>query len=434
MLVARARHVVHDRPEFGSHRATAAVQGESPIVRATALPSTFAPNTTPTRAIALLALAGFSSQAMVRAADSLLPQIATDIGVTVGAASIIVTAYVVTHGSVQLIMGPVGDRFGKFAIVATACALCSVTVLACGLAQSLTTLTVARIASALTAAWIIPLSMAFIGDAVPYERRQLVLGRYLTGQITGQLFGQAAGGIIGDFLGWRAVFFILSAVFAVAAAALFRELAVNPTTRPQLRAEERSRGLVADYAIVLADPWARAVLVIAVAEAALMWGAFAYVGADLHLRFGASFTLVGIVIATFGIGGLIYAALVPRLVGRFGQTGLASYGGLILGAAYLLLAFAPAWWIAPLCVVAIGLSYYMLHNTLQTNATQMSPQARGTAVAIFSSMFYIGQALGVLGGSLLIDRVGGPAIFIVAGLLMPVLGFWFATKLKARSA
>ena len=198
--------------------------------------STPRPAETPTRAIALLAVAGFSSQAMVRAADSLLPQIAADIGVTVGAASIIVTAYAVTHGTVQLIIGPIGDRLGKFVSVAIACACCSVTVMACGLAQSLTTLALARLASGLTASWIIPLGMAFVGDVVPYDRRQQVLGRYLTGQITGQLFGQAAGGIIGDWLGWRAVFFLLAAIFALAAAALFRELAVNPSTRPEQRA------------------------------------------------------------------------------------------------------------------------------------------------------------------------------------------------------
>ena len=60
-----------------------------------------------------------------------------------------------------------------------------------------------------------------------------------------------------------------------------------------------------------------------------MWGAFAYVGADLHLRFGLSFTLIGLIVAMFGIGGLTYAALVPRLVGRFGQIGLATFGGLL---------------------------------------------------------------------------------------------------------
>ena len=305
--------------------------------------------------------------------------------------------------------------------------------LACGLAQSLTTLTLARVGAALTAGWIIPLGMAFVGDAVPYERRQQVLGRYLTGQITGQLFGQAAGGIIGDLLGWRAVFFILAAVFACTAIALFRELAVNPTTRPVLGADERSRGFVADYSIVLANPWARLVLFAAVAEAALMWGAFAYVGADLHLRFGLSFTLIGLIVAMFGIGGLTYAALVPRLVGRFGQVGLATFGGLLIGAAYLALAFAPSWWIAPPGVAAVGLGFYMLHNTLQTNATQMSPQARGTAVSLFSSALYVGQSLGVAGGSLLIDRAGGPAIFTIAALLLPILGLWFAARLRDRA-
>ena len=50
--------------------------------------------------------------------------------------------------------------------------------------------------------------MAYVGDVTPYDRRQPVLGRYLTGQITGQLFGQAAGGVLGDLFGWRNVFFI----------------------------------------------------------------------------------------------------------------------------------------------------------------------------------------------------------------------------------
>ena len=397
------------------------------------MPSPLPSNGTPTRAIALLAVAGFSSQAMVRAADSLLPQIATDIGVTVGAASIIVTAYAITHGSVQLIIGPIGDRFGKFVMVAIACALCSITVMACGLAQSLTTLALARLASGLTAAWIIPLGMAFVGDVVPYDRRQQVLGRYLTGQISGQLFGQAAGGIIGDWLGWRAVFFLLAAIFALAAIALFRELATNPGTRPEQRADEKSRGLVADYTVVLSNPWARTVVIAALIEAALMWGAFAYVGADLHLRFGLSFTLVGLIVGTFGIGGLIYAASVQSLVRRFGQIGLATFGGLLVGLAYLMLALAPVWWITPAAVIAVGLGFYMLHNTLQTNATQMSPEARGTAVSIFSSALYVGQSIGVLGGSLLIDRAGGPAIFLVAALLLPVLGFWFAAKLRQRA-
>ncbi len=65
-----------------------------------------------TRAIVLLAVAGFASQAMVRSADSLLPQIAHDLSVTIGVASIAVWAYSLVHGSMQLVIGPLGDRFG----------------------------------------------------------------------------------------------------------------------------------------------------------------------------------------------------------------------------------------------------------------------------------------------------------------------------------
>ena len=163
-----------------------------------------------------------------------------------------------------------------------------------------------------------------------------------------------------------------------------------------------------------------------------MWGAFAYVGADLHARFALSFTLIGATVAAFGIGGLTYAALVPRLVGRFGQTGLATFGGLLIGAAYLALAVAPAWWIAPLGVVGVGLGFYMLHNTLQTNATQMTPQARGTAVAIFSSVIYLGQMLGVAAAALVFDRFSAVPLFIATAIALSLLGWWFAREIGRR--
>jgi YNFM family putative membrane transporter len=379
-------------------------------------------------------MAGFASQAMVRSADSLLPQIASDLHVTVGVASVIVSAYTVTHGAIQLIVGPIGDRFPKYRLIAVASLLCGVVVFLCGLAPNLTLLTIARVGSAACAGWIIPLGMAFIGDVTPYERRQQVLGRYMSGQITGQLFGQAAGGIIGDWLGWRAMFFVLACFFVIAALALFRELSVNPTTRPPPHAEASARGLFASYALVLQDRWARTVCLAVAIETGLVFGAFAYVGADLHLRFGLGFTLVGLVVGTFGIGGLIYAGTVKQLVARFGQVGLALYGSLVLAFAYVLLAFAPSVFFAPLGVTLIGLGFYMLHNTLQTNATQMIPQARGTAVGLFSVAVYWGQTIVVATIAPAIDRVGAPPVFIAVALLLPLLGWWLSRKLKQRSS
>ncbi len=394
-------------------------------------PSPSLPAPSQTRAIALLAVAGFASQAMVRAADSLLPQIAADFGITVGAASIVVSTYAIMHGSMQLVTGPVGDRLGKYRVIAVATAFCSVLVFACGFTTSLAGLTLARIGSGMGAAWIIPLGMAYIGDVVPYDRRQEVLGRFMSGQIIGQLFGQAAGGIIGDALGWRAVFFVLAGLFAIAALGLFHEIRVNPLTTPLSRAGATagSAGVIADYRKILGTPWARFMLLAVFLEGAFMFGAFAYVGADLHLRFGLNFTLVGVVIGAFAVGGLVYAGFVRLLFARFGATGLAAYGAVTLGIAYLMLAYAPVWWVTPLAVAMIGLGFYMLHNTLQTNATQMAPEARATGVCMFSACLYIGQPVGVALVAPVIDRVGAPPVFVAAGILLPALGLWFAGRL-----
>jgi YNFM family putative membrane transporter len=392
-------------------------------------PPTAIPARTPTRALALLACAGFASQAMVRVTDSLLPQIAADFNTTIGAAAMVVTAYAISHGAIQLIIGPAGDRFGKYLSITVACGMASVLVLLCGLVQTLPALIAARFVSGAAAGWIIPLSMAYLGDVIPYERRQPVLARYLSGQILGQLFGQAGGGILGDLMGWRQVFFLLGGILALATLALAFELITNPATRTRPHPHEAPRGFAADYALVLGQPWARTIIIVAFIEGGLAYGIFAYVGADLHIRLGLNFTMVGIIIAGFGIGGLFYALTVRQLVDRLGQTGLAVTGGCLLGAAYATLTFGVTWG-APVAVICIGIGFYMLHNTLQTNATQMTPEARGTAVALFSSALYLGQMTGVAAAAPIVDRYGFAPIFAVAAVSLPILGIVFARALQ----
>ncbi len=168
-------------------------------------------------------------------------------------------------------------------------------------------------------------------------------------------------------------------------------------------------------------------------EASVAWGAFAYVGADLHQRFALSFTGVGLIVGAFGIGGLIYAGTVQQLVNRFGQPGLAIFGGIVLGLAFVTLAAGLAWWLAPLATGAIGLGFYALHNTMQTQATSMTPEARGTAVGIFSSAIYLGQMVGVTVAALIYDRFTAVPLFLGTAAILPVLAWWFARRLRRHS-
>ncbi|HWV41436.1 MFS transporter [Pseudorhodoplanes sp.] len=386
----------------------------------------------PSRAIFLLSLAGFASQAMVRVSDSLLPQIAADLAVTVGAASIVVTAYGLAHGTVQLFGGEIGDRLGKYYAVAMLSAIAAVATMLCGIATSLGSLVFYRLLCGLAAGCVIPLAMAFIGDVVPYDQRQPVLGRYLTGQISGLLFGQVAGGVLGDLFGWRNVFFILGGIFALAAAALVAELVFNPATRASSARAHRKGGLIAEYRIVLSSRWARFLTISVFFEAALLYAVLSFIGADLHLRFDLSFTMVGVVVGFFAAGGLIYTFSVKRLVNRLGQIGLVMTGGSLVSAGFLILSFQPVWWFAPLATTLIGLGFYMVHNTLQTNATQMAPQARATALAIFSSALYMGITAGVALAALIVDRYGAVPIFLISAVGFPLLCVIFARGLARR--
>ena len=383
------------------------------------------------RPIVLLSAASFASVATMRAADPLLQQVAQEFGVSAGDASVIATAFALAYGFCQLVYGVLGDRFGKYRLVTLATLASAVTVASAGFAGSLGMLGAARLAAGASAGAIVPLSMAFIGDHVPYERRQTALARFLTGTILGIISGQVFGGVLGEMFGWRAVFLLLGAVFLVTGALLAVELRSTRVPPPLLTSSISLKSLVDRYAVLLRRPWARVVLVTVCAEAFLFYGAFTFVGAYLHEAFALDYASVGILLGFMGLGGLLYALTVRPLVRALGERGLALYGGIALAVAFVVVATGSLSAMAP-AIALLGLGLHMLHNTLQTNATQMTPEARGLAVSTFANVLFMGQAAGVWLAGLVIDRIGFAPVFVAAGAALLVVGLAFAQLLASR--
>jgi MFS transporter, YNFM family, putative membrane transport protein len=385
------------------------------------------------RPIVLLSMASFASVATVRVADPLLPQVAAEFGVGAGEASVIATAFALAYGICQLIYGVLGDRFGKYRLVTLTTLVSALTVASAGFAGSLDALGAARLLGGASAAAIVPLSMAFIGDHVPYDRRQKVLARFLTGTIAGIICGQVFGGVLGEVLGWRAVFLLLGGLFLVTGVLLVIELRSTRVPPPLLTGSISLASLLESYAVLLRRPWSRVVLATVCAEAFLFYGAFTFVGAYLHTGFGLDYARVGMLLGFMGLGGLLYALTVRWLVQRLGERGLARYGGLALAGGFVAVAISPLM-IVPPAMVLLGLGLHMLHNTLQTNATQMAPEARGLAVSTFANVLFMGQATGIWLSGLLIDRIGFAPIFIAAGVALLAVGLAFALLLGSRPA
>ncbi len=389
----------------------------------------------PPFSIAALSFAAFESAASTRVTDALLPRLDADFGVGLGAAAQVVTAFSIAYGLFQAFYGPVGDRFGKYRVVAWACVASALTAILCALSPGFGTLVVARFIAGSTAAAVIPLSMAWIGDVIPYDHRQPVLARFLTGQIFGFAAGQLVGGLAADYWSWRVPFVALAVWFMVAGAMLLR---INrgiaaPAPLPNRARRSVVGHLLTDFGYVLQHRWSRIVLVVVFLEGATMFGPFAFLATHLHGAYRLSLAAAGGCLMLYGVGGLSFAALSPLLVRRLGEVGLATGGGIVLCAAFLLVGLASHLPYALLACFLAGLGFYMLHNTLQTNATQMAPERRGAAVALFAMCLFSGQAVGVFVASLWVERIGTAAIIIVGGMGLLAIGAAFG-RLRAGHA
>jgi predicted MFS family arabinose efflux permease len=295
----------------------------------------------------------------------------------------------------------------------------------------------ARLLAGATAASLIPLSMAWIGDVIPYDERQPVLARFLLGQILGVSAGVFVGGLAADFLSWRLPFFAVSLGFVLISITLFR---LNKRLPDHARRRNQSEGaviarMIREFSQVLSGRWAKIVLATVFIEGMCLYGAFAFIATHVHVVHGIPLSQAGLLVMLFGFGGVLFATTASTLVRKLGETGLTRWGGIIAGVSLLVTGIAPHWaWAIPGCFLT-GLGFYMLHNTLQINATQMAPERRGAAVSAFASCFFLGQSLGVGIAGIIADQLGTVPVLVLGavGMLCVGLNFSRLQQKKARA-
>jgi MFS family permease len=98
---------------------------------------------------------------------------------------------------------------------------------------------------------------------------------------------------------------------------------------------------------------------------------------------------------------------------------LGSAGG---AACYAALVALPLWWLDAIAMFGAGVAFYMLHNSMQTEATELAPSARGSAVALFACGFFLGQGLGPLVFGGLLHALGPQVSLVLVAAAIVVLG------------
>lgn len=367
----------------------------------------------------------FMVAAEARVISPLLPAIATDFDVSIARAGYLISAYSIPYGMFQLVYGPLADRFSRQRVMGVALSLFALGTLVSGFAPTLVTLDLLRLATGAAAAGVIPVALAYVGDAVPYERRQATLGRVVSISSFGGVMSAALGGIIASVLSWRALF----VAYGVLAGLVAAWMLLTPVRRARTAPAPR-RGILGPYVQLFraAGRRAAALYMLVFVEGAVAMSTIGFLGGLLFERDGFSYAVIGALLTLGGVASVVTGQLIGRLVLRLSERGMVLLGGLMLAAAYLVVGLQPVLLFFPLGMLLQGAGFVIAHSTLQARATELAPSQRGTAVALFAFSLFWGGGLGTFAAGLMIDQLGYGATIL--GTALACAGFaWLGTRL-----
>ena len=365
----------------------------------------------------IFAACAFASGYALRLIDPIVLPVAGHYAVTPAAAALLSTAYALPYAFAQPFLGPLGDRFGKTRCMQLCVAGLALMLALGAYAPSYGALLATRIGAGICAGGLIPIVVASLGDLYALQERQVMIGRMLFAIIGGQMLGSFVSGYLNEWFGWHSALIAAAGVGAAAAAIAWlglprRQGAVRSTTP-----------VLAIYASIFANPKAAWLVGCVMLEGALFYGIFPFMS-ELLLATGAAgreaiSTRTGIVLGAYGVGGVLYAASVRAILRAAGPRRMCLIGSAAGALCYAAITVSPQWWLDAAAMFCAGLAFYMMHNSMQTEATEIAPATRGSAVALFSCGFFLGQGLGPLVFGGLLHALGpAPALLAVAAAML----------------
>ncbi len=360
----------------------------------------FLDRNSPPKIVTLILLAGLSALTM----NIFLPSIsgmATYFDVPYGLMQQSVTLYLALSAVLQVVIGPISDRFGRRKVVLAAIGVFLLATVGTLLAPTAGIFLFFRMMQAVIASGM-ALSRAVVRDMVPDDQAASMIGYVTMGMSLVPMIGPVIGGILDDAFGWHANFALLLGLGVLVAVLTWADLGETATLRRTSLMDQ-----IRTYPVLLSSAryWGYT-LVAAFASGCF----FAYLGGAPYVGdqiFHLSSTHVGILFALTALGYLAGNFLAGRFSVRIGMNRMVLVGTLVTSFGLGLLALL-TWAGLSGPTVFFGLTIFMgLGNGIclpNANAGMLSvqPELAGTASG--------------LGGAILIG--GGAGLSAIAGVLL----------------
>ena len=163
--------------------------------------------TTPPHVVTLVAIAGIGALSMNIFLPA-LPAMASFFDVDYALIQLAISAYLAVVALLQIIIGPLSDRYGRRPVLLGGLGIFVLATLGCVLATDIETLLGFRMLQAAVASGIV-LSRAIVRDMVPPEQAASMIGYVTMGMSLMPMIGPVLGGVLNDAFGWQSSFIML---------------------------------------------------------------------------------------------------------------------------------------------------------------------------------------------------------------------------------
>jgi DHA1 family bicyclomycin/chloramphenicol resistance-like MFS transporter len=184
--------------------------------------STWLDRRSPPHILTLVALASIGALNMNMFLPS-LPSMAADFGAEYAVVQLAVSAYLAATAALQLVIGPLSDRFGRRAVMLGALTVFLAATLGCVLATTVEAFLAWRLLSAAVVAGLV-LSRAAVRDMVGPAEAASMIGYVTMGMALSPMVGPMLGGALDQVYGWRATFVLLLSLGAFVLWLTWRDL------------------------------------------------------------------------------------------------------------------------------------------------------------------------------------------------------------------
>jgi MFS family permease len=308
----------------------------------------------------------------------LIPQIRDDFATTTGAATAGITVYLAPFAALQVVSGTLGERWGMVRTVRGAYAAYAVVSLLTVLAPTIGVFLVGRALQGCVNAFLSPLLLSAVAASAPPGRVGRLVGTFMAVQTAGVVLSPLVGGLAGE-VDWRLAF-IGPAVLAVGLALLPLPAAAATRRQPPPLRSALTRGV------------ARLSAAAFIAYLAVSGPTF-LVALRAGDELGASSTVRGVLVAGFGLAGIVSGRPAGLAADRFGRGATAAAGAVLCavalplaGVAGTLAGLAAAW-----TVTGVGSAF--VWAGLSSLAVEAAPENRAGATSLYSAFRFAGLAL-----------------------------------------